>query len=233
MAREFTSGLLLVIALLVPSSTAAAADDSETIQANLEKAKVDYAKARKQASEKLGAAVDAEIETVRKSSLKAAVRVKVIGILEKEKENFEKSEWLPVSERLQKVSAAYLKSLALAEKALDASYDKWLELQITVKDTDGAKKTLEERKKMFPRVKCLTIAWDDGTQWEFHADECAGSWKDGWMFLKGDIVHLNPPTTEKGKATLGSVMKVSEDGLTFTRAHPQRTFTDKRVDFKK
>lgn len=216
-------------------ATGAAADDtSEKIQQDLAKAKTVREEAKKLADEKLLASIEGEIEAVRKSSLKAELRIKAIGIMEKEKELFEKSGWMPVSERLQKVSSTYVKNLNAADKALEAAYEKYISLLLAAKDTDGAKKVLEEKKKDLPKRALISVEWDNQTVWEFFLDESTGTAKDRWRFVKGELIIYTPPTTPQGKPAIESTIKISEDGLTFTLPRTNdRTYTGKRVDSPK
>ena len=150
---------------------AGAADTPEALQKDLAKAKSAHANTVKHADEKLLAAIAAEIETVRKSSLKADLRFKLIGILEKETELFEKSSWTPISERLHKVSIAYMKALNAADKSLDAAYDKYISFLLTAKDTAGAKKVLEEKNADLPKRLMIRFEMEDGTYWRLYSDE--------------------------------------------------------------
>jgi hypothetical protein len=222
--------LPVAFAMSLSTAFASAVDNSsEAIQMELAKAKTAHAAAIKLASEKLSAAVDAEIETVRKSSLKAELRIRVIGIMEKEKELFEKSGWIPVSDRLQKISIAYMKQLNAADKSLDSPYEKYISLLLKAKDTDGAKKVLEEKKKDLPRRLMICFEMEDGSYWKCYSDETTGDAKQRWRFVKGEIVFDFPPSTPNGKSMFDIAMVISEDGQSFHCVR-DRKYTAKRVD---
>ncbi len=219
------------IVLSLCFAVGAKGQDSETVQKALEKAKVTRDAANKQTGEKLLAAVDAEIETVRKSSLKADLRIKAIGNLEKEKDLFEKSGWIPVSARLQKGSTAYMNGLNQADKPLDAAYDKYIDLLLKAKDTGGAKKVLDEKKAELPKRLMICFEMEDGSFWTCFSDETTGGPKQRWRFVKGEIAFDFPPTSPQGKVVFDIAMVVSEDGQSFHCVRPGgRKYTAKRVD---
>jgi len=223
--------LTAVLWILSPLASGAE-DSSESVQRELAKAKTAHAAALKLAGEKLSAAVDSEIETVRKSSLKAELRIKSIGIMVKEKELFEKSGWIPVTERLQKVSITYMKQLNAADKPLDSAYEKYISLLLTAKDTDGAKKVLDEKKKDLPKRLMICFEMEDGSFWTLYSDETTGGAKQRWRFVKGEIVFDFPPATPNGKPMFDIAMVISEDGQSFHCVR-DRKYTAKRVDAPK
>src|SRR5262249_53001442 len=129
--------LMLPLLLVAASALGAARADGDTpARKNAREA---YAKATREADEKLLKKFDKAAEHVTNQKLPVKQRVATLDLRKAEKKRFEEKGLIPLSEPMWPYAAAYLESIRAAESRLDKGYAPEIERALRAKKDDDVR----------------------------------------------------------------------------------------------
>lgn len=123
-------------------------DAADSVADRLAAVKAEFASAVKRAEEKLLARFDAQIQAMRTVKVSAEDRLKLIETVKAEKEAFNRSGAFPWSGPMRTGLFAYVKSMTLAARDLEKSFDREIDRATKRKDEEAAAKLLTEKKAL-------------------------------------------------------------------------------------